>query len=88
MHQFYEELFSKDVFTSNEVIAHYIKNISLPKLTKEQSEQFEGEITKSEVKSALGNMVCNKTTGNDVLTSNFYEAFGSEIKTSLLLLYN
>ena len=37
MHQFYTELFPKNVFNSNEVIAHYIKNISLPKLTKEQS---------------------------------------------------
>ena len=38
--------------------AHFLKDISLPKITKEQSEQCEGEITKGQ--SALGNMVCKK----------------------------
>ena len=47
LYQFYEELFSKEVSSLNEVIAHYLKNISLPKLTKEQGEQCEGEITKN-----------------------------------------
>lgn len=87
MHQFYTELFPKNVFNSNEVIAHYIMNISLPKLTKEQSKQFEGKITKKEVNNALGNMVCHRTTGNDGLTSRFYKSFGPKLKTSLLLTY-
>ena len=43
--QVYDELFSKNVSNSNEVIAQYFKDISLPKVTKEQSEQCEGEIT-------------------------------------------
>ena len=37
-------------------------------------EQNEGEITKNEVKDALGNMICNKKPENDGLTSGFYEA--------------
>ena len=45
--QFYEELFSKKVFNSNEVIAHYLSYFSLLKLTKEQIEQCEGEMTKT-----------------------------------------
>ena len=87
LYQFFEELFSKKVSNLNEVIAQCLKDISLPKLTKEQSEQCEGEITKNEVKDAQGNMVCNKTSGNDGLTSDFYEAFLSELKTPLLLSY-
>ena len=38
LYQFYEEFFkrfSKKVFNSNEVIVHYLKDISQPKLTKE-----------------------------------------------------
>ena len=58
--------------------------ISLPKLTKEQSKQCEGEITKNEVKDALRNMVCNKIDGH---TSEFYEVVWSELKTPLLLSY-
>ena len=61
MYQLYEELFSKEVSSSNEVIAHYLKDISLPKLSEEQNEQFEDEVTKNEVNGALGNMFCNKT---------------------------
>ena len=64
-----------------------MKDISLPKLNKEQSEQCECEITENEVKDALGNMVCNKTPGNDGLTSEFHEAFWSELKSPLLLPY-
>ena len=34
-----EELFSKKKINSNEVVAHYSKDISLPKLTTKLSEQ-------------------------------------------------
>ena len=49
-------LFSKNVFSSNELIAHYLKNSNLSKLTKEKSEQCEGEVTENKVKDAVG---CN-----------------------------
>ena len=62
----------------------YFLKVYQPTKTKEQSEQCEGEITENEVKNALGNMVCNKIHGH---TSEFYEAFRSELKTPLLLSY-
>ena len=43
-------------FNSNEAIGHYLKD---------------NEITKNEVENALGNMICNKTPGNDGLISEF-----------------
>ena len=70
--------FRKKKINSKEVTAHYLKDISQPKVTKEQSDQCEGEITKIEVKEALGNMVCNKKPANDDLTSQLYETFWSE----------
>ena len=87
LYHFYEELFSKDVSSSNEVTEHYLKNISLPKLIKEQDEQCEGEITKNEVKDALGNMTCNKAPENNDHISELYKAFGSELKSHLLISY-
>ena len=87
IYQFYEELFSKKVSNSNEVIAHCLKDISLPKLTKEQNKQCEDELTENGVKDALQNIICNKTPGNDRLTFEFYKAFWSELKTPLLLSY-
>ena len=80
--QFYEELFSKKVFNSNEVVANYLKDISLSKLTKEQSEQCEGEITKNEVKDALGTTQHSETM---VLPVNFTELFG--LNSNLLCYY-
>ena len=85
--KFYEDLLPKKVFNCNETIAHYLKDITLPKLTKKQRKQWKGEITKNEVEETLGKMVCNKTHGNDGLTNKFYKAFGSELKTPLLLSY-
>ena len=63
--------FLKNVSSSNEVIAHSLRDISISKLTKERGEQCEGEITENEVKDALLNMICNKTPGNDGLTIKF-----------------
>ena len=79
--------FLKNVSNSNEVIAHYLRDIGISKLTKERSEQCEGEITENEVKDALLNMICNTTSGNDGLTIKFYKAFWSELETPLLLSY-
>ena len=67
--------FLKNVSNSNEVIAHYLRDIGISKLTKERSEQCEGEITENEVKDALLNMICNTTSGNDGLTIKFYKTF-------------
>lgn len=47
LYQLYEELFSKEVSSSVEVIAHYLKDISLPKLSEEQNEHFQDEVTKN-----------------------------------------
>ena len=48
-------------------------------------EQNEDEITKSEVKDALGNMICNKAPENKDHISELYEAFWFELKTHLLI---
>ena len=82
LYQFYEELFSKKVFNSNKVVANY-----QPSKTKEKSEQCEGEITKNEVKDALGNMIWNATLGNDGFTSEFHRAFWSELRSPMVLSY-
>ena len=86
MYRFYGEFFSKKVSNSKEVITHYLKDISPAKLSKEQSEQCEGEITQNET-GVLENMICSKTPGNDGLTSEFYKDFWSELRSPFLLSY-
>ena len=78
-------MFSKKVFNSNEVVANYLKDISLSKLTKEQSKQCEGEITKNEVKNALGTYFKTQHSETMVLPVNFTELFG--LNSNLLCYY-
>ena len=44
LYQFYEELYSKKFLIQMKLIDHYLKDTNKPKLTKEQSKQWEGEI--------------------------------------------
>ena len=57
--------YSLKKINSNEVVDHYLKDVSLSNLTKEQSEQCKGEIIENEFKHVLGNMEGNKTPEND-----------------------
>ena len=68
LHQFYEGLFSKKVSNSN---AHYLKDVSLPKLTKEQSKQCKGEITENKIRNTLGTSFVTKHPERMVLPVSF-----------------
>ena len=62
---------------------------------KQRNEKSGKKMKKSEperpfvytTKDTLGNMVCNKTSGNDGFASEFYGTFWSELKTPLLVRY-
>ena len=49
LYQFYENLFFNDVPDSNKRISNYLKDIGLPKLSKEQRELYKGKPTKKGV---------------------------------------
>ena len=63
----------------------YLKDISLPKLSTEQTELCTGEFIKKEVKDVLNKTENNKAPGNDGLTKEFFEMFWIEIKNLLPL---
>ena len=63
----------------------YLKDINLPKLSREQSWLCESELTEKEVIDTLSKMENDKTSGNYGLTKEFFEIFLFEIKLPLLL---
>ena len=86
--KFYKALFEPKINVSNALIQDYLNRIEIPKLTKEQSQKCEGEITEEELLKALKKMPNNKSPGNDGITKEFYEAFWDDLKTPLLLSVN
>lgn len=84
LHQFYQNLFSKNINNSQEKIVNYLNNTDTSKLSNEQREQCEGKLRESEVREALSKMENNKLPGNNGLTKEFYEALWLEIKNPVL----
>ena len=63
--KFYKALFEPKINVSNALIQDYLNRTEIPKLTKEQSQKCEGEITEEELLKALKKMPKNKSPGND-----------------------
>ena len=81
---FYQSLFSRKVQFQTHIIGEYLDNITLPKLTNEQTLSCEGIISKDEVFKSLKAMYNNKSPGNDGLSKEIYECFWEELKKPLL----
>ena len=60
----------------------------IPKLTKEQSQKCEGDITEDELLKALEKMSSNKTPGNGGIKKEFYEAFWDDLEIPPILSVN
>ena len=67
-----------------DIIETYLENITLPKLTIEQTVSCEGIISEDEVFQSLKCMENNKSPGNDGLSKDLYECFWDEIKKLFL----
>ena len=81
---FYQSLFSRKVQFHRDKIEAYLENISLPKLSNEQTLSCEGTISEFEMFKSLKYMKNNKSPGNDGFFKEFYEYFSDELKKSFL----
>ena len=77
---FYKKLFSKNLAKQFSNLETYLEKILLPKLSLDQKQFCEGNLTEKELFTALKSMENNKSPGNDGLTKEFYIAFWTEIK--------
>ena len=80
----------KNVVIFNQTILSFvlsrqiINQISIPVLTWEQPQTWEGPISENELLKALKNMSNNKSPGNDGLTKEFYETFWENLCVPVL----
>ena len=69
--KFYKVLFEPKINLSNALIQDNLNCIEIPKLTKEQPQKCEGEITEKKLLKALKKNSNNKSPGNDGITKEF-----------------
>lgn len=83
--RFYRDLFAEREVSQQEVevLLNNIEN----KLTSEEQDQLEGEVTEEEAKVALDSMKGNKTPGCDGLPKEFFLCFWGLIKKDLVEVY-
>ena len=56
-----------------EINEKYLEKLQIPKITQEQKEMLDSELTSIEIGKALKNMKLNTSPGTDGLTTNFYK---------------
>ena len=60
-------------------IKKYLKDVNVPKLTQNESNQLEGNLTLPELTKALRNMKNNKSPGTDGYSCEFFKVFWNKI---------
>ena len=81
---FYENLFTCNNSNTQDQNLVFLENISLPKLSENEINLCEKNLTELELFESLTDMPENKSPGNDGLTKEFYVFFWEEIKECFL----
>ena len=81
--EFYEDLYSSEISTSQEQFDLFIRNLVFPRLSDEDREEIEGPLTPDECKSVLELFQENKSPGEDGFTIEFYKYFFDSVGSSL-----
>lgn len=73
--QFYEKLYKRQDCLKKVNLSTEIRYNDIPKLTENQKQSLEGEISLPELTSALNRMKNNKSPGSDGFTVDFFKFF-------------
>ena len=87
--KFYQNLFSKIETKEKDIqLNEFFKNLNIKKLTKQESDTLEGNLTIEEIGQALKQMQNNKCPGIDGFPSEFFKVFWYDLKTIILRALN
>ena len=82
---FYKKIYSNKDDTSAEInVKEYLKDLNVPKLTNNESNQLEGTLTLQELTNALRNMKNNKSPGTDGYSCEFFKVFWNRLGSFVL----
>ena len=81
--EFYEDLYSSEISTSQEQFDLFTRNLIFSKLSDEDREEIEGPLTLDECKRVLELFQENKSPGEDGFTVEFYKYFPFSRELSL-----
>ena len=82
---YYENLFSSsEREPTEEEYGEFLNDTDIPKLTEDQRDQLERDITTEEIKTALSQMSNNKSPGLDGITTEWYKKFWNQIEPYLV----
>ena len=73
--EFYEDLYTSEISTSQEQFDPFIRNLIFPRLSDEDRKKIEGPLTLEECKRVLELFQENKSPGEDGFTVEFYKYF-------------
>ena len=82
--EFYEDLYSSEISTTQEQFDLFTSNLIFPKLSNENKEEMEGPLTLDECKNVLETFQENKSPGEDGFTVEFYKCFFDLVGSYLL----
>ena len=85
---FYKNLYASEGTFSNEECDTFIRNLELPKLSDEDRDSLEGQLTYDECKKVLETLQNDKAPGEDGFTVEFYKYFFEVIGNNLLASLN
>ena len=85
--QFYTKLYSRNENVNSDEFPFFFENVTTPKLSEEQKEYCDKNLTENELFTTLKTFSKNKCPGLDGITAEFYLQFWNEIKSTLLNVY-
>ena len=85
IHEYHTNIYSSKA-PDRDAIEHYLDNVPV-RMTQEQQEMLDAEITREELTKAIDQMNKNRSPGPDGIPVEFYEAFPM-IQDDMLNLYN
>ena len=85
---FYKNLYASEGTFSDEECDTFIRNLELPKLSDEDRDSLEGQLTYDECKKVLETLQNDKAPGEDGFTVEFYKYFFEVIGNNLLASFN
>jgi exonuclease III len=87
--KFYQKLYNQELNeNAGEAKQEFLEGLEMPKLSEQEAQECEGQVTEDEATGALKDMSNGSAPGSDGLTVEFYKFFWSKIKHCVVNGYN